>query len=115
MRSQYARVRLSLEGNCAGNDADLDCYRTRPLTAGDWPALPALLASAFWDQPPLVLLPRRRRDAAARLLVERTRTGQDGTLLETACFIGMEVDTGGRYHDVGAALVTLDPATTRAA
>jgi hypothetical protein len=116
VRPQYAHVVLSLDAcGCADGDP-LETSRARPLTNDDWAVLPALLASAFWHQPPLVLLPRGRREAAARLLIERTRTGQDGTLVETACFIGTEIDTVGQYHDVSAALVTLvDPATRRAA
>ena len=114
LRPHRAQVVLSLDAfRCDTEDSALETSRARPLTDDDWPMLPTLLASAFWEQPPLVLLPRRRREAAARFLVEQTRTGQDGTLVQAACFIGTEVDTGGHWHDVGAALVTLVDSVTR--
>lgn len=59
----------------------------RNLECADWPRLSRLLAVAFETIPPFCCLDVAPRRRAARCCLRSTRRGNDGVLLERACFV----------------------------
>src|SRR5262249_44747835 len=97
-----------LDLRCLGEPpGDLDDVELRALRDGDWPGLVPLFTAAFRDAQPFAGLDDTRRQEAAAQALERTRSGGDGPLIETACFVAAE----GLGELAGAVLVTLVPAT----
>ncbi len=77
----------------------------RPLHAEDWAGLPELLAAAFHHVPPFAALSEDLRLRAAAECLERTRAGDDGPVVEPACFLA---EHAGRADQVdGVVLITL--------
>ncbi|MDB5350603.1 MAG: acetyltransferase, gnat family [Planctomycetota bacterium] len=76
----------------------------RPLRDGDWEHFPALFSAAFDRVQPFAALDEDRSLEASRHCLDKTRTGGDGPLVPSACFVAVT-----REDDkvVGAALVTL--------
>src|SRR5262245_51315721 len=88
---------------------DTDEFRKshlRPLRESDWEALPRLFAAAFRTVQPFGSLADDERLAAASKCLERTRTGGDGPLLESACHVAMAEE---QERLCGAILTTLIP------
>jgi GNAT superfamily N-acetyltransferase len=75
----------------------------RPLQDDDWERLPKLFSAAFHRVQPFAGLADERRLVAARLCLEKTRSGGDGPLIAPACMVAVAEDD----HPVGAALVTI--------
>lgn len=76
----------------------------RGLREADWAMLPNLFAAAFHRAQPYASLSDAARAEASRSALDQTRTGADGPLLESACFIA---ERAGR--PCGAILPTLIP------
>jgi GNAT superfamily N-acetyltransferase len=94
---------LSLVGPTPWLVDDQDLATVRPLTEGDWDALPVVMASAFVTHSPFGLLPTHtERVAAAVSMVEATRRHYFGRLIEQACFVAVDRKGAGV---VGAALL----------
>lgn len=85
----------------------------KPLQPDDWPELALLFHSAFAEEPPLRDWGRGAA-RAARTILNYTRNGGDGPVVNAASFVAW---TNGRYAKesqelsrCGAAIVTLSPA-----
>jgi Acetyltransferase (GNAT) family len=105
-RPQSQRAVLDLRTASLPTDTPLPRRQStiRQLHSRDWPLLPRLLATAFDDIPPFAALPVDLRHEAAEDCIEHTRSGGDGSVLESACFVApAESNTG----LLGAALVTM--------
>jgi GNAT superfamily N-acetyltransferase len=76
----------------------------RRLQAEDWDALVPIFCGAFGAIQPFGSLDDDTLRKAAKTCLERTRTGQDGPLIEPACFVALE-----KERRVGAVLITLLP------
>src|SRR5437763_4329092 len=76
----------------------------RPLAAADWVALPRAFASAFEAVPPFSCLNTHDRLEAATASIHQTKSGGDGPVIESTCFVA-ECDE----RVVGAILVPLIP------
>ncbi len=76
----------------------------RPLRDEDWQAFPELFASAFHRVQPFAVLGRERALEASCACLEKSRTGGDGPLLPSACFVAVSKADN---EVVGATLVTL--------
>jgi GNAT superfamily N-acetyltransferase len=78
----------------------------RRLADRDWPLLTRPFAASFGRVQPFASLGDRRRLAAARACLERTRGGGDGPIILPACHVALSER---HQHPVGAILVTLVP------
>jgi len=78
----------------------------RPLAGADWTVLPKLFATAFERVPPFCSLNTHDCYQAAAAAIHQTKSGGDGPIIESACFVA-ECDEPPRV--VGAILVTLIP------
>lgn len=106
-RPRWYHALLDLATFAAPPDAGTsEKVRLRRLQADDWEDLPRLFAAAFRTVQPFGALGDEERRAAARDCVERTRTGGDGPLLESACHVAVADDRPGVC---GAILPTLIP------
>jgi GNAT superfamily N-acetyltransferase len=76
----------------------------RPLTDGDWDALPPLFAAAFHRIAPFALLDDASLLQAARDCLKYTRDGGDGPLVASSCRVAVDRRDG---EIVGGALITL--------
>jgi hypothetical protein len=81
-----------------------DAVPMRRLEADDWKKLEPIFAGAFHDIQPFGSLDDEARREAAKVCLERTRTGSDGPLIESACFVALD-----EKRCVGAILITLLP------
>lgn len=81
-------------------------WDVRPLPPGEITGLDRLFYSAFARQQPFASLDEDTGRKAGRECLRRTAEGEEGPLIEAACF-----QVFGRHFDgpVGAALVTLEP------
>lgn len=79
----------------------------QPLCVEDWDDLPRPFAGAFQRVQPFASLDDEARSRAAQDCLLRTRNGEEGPLIDTACFIAVRSEDGA---PVGAILVTLMPA-----
>jgi GNAT superfamily N-acetyltransferase len=88
--------------------ADAGRVATRQVSADDWDALAGLFSAAFRDRPPFLGLDDKKRGAAAHDILEHTRSGGDGPLIESAAHIAHL-----KNHDgpAGGVVVTLLPAS----
>jgi hypothetical protein len=80
--------------------------RLRPLAADDWERLSPVFAGAFHRVQPFASLNDEDRAEAARTCLRLTREGNDGPLIEPACFVAEDASNG---QPVGAVLVTIMP------
>jgi GNAT superfamily N-acetyltransferase len=87
---------------------DGDGVTTRRATAEDWKDLHKLFSVVFRDRPPFLGLDDRKRRSAARAILEYARTGGDGPLIESACFVAELCEHKG---PAGGVVVTLLPAS----
>jgi GNAT superfamily N-acetyltransferase len=78
----------------------------RPLRPDDWGPLVPTFAASFHGVQPYESLDDGARREAARQCLEATRGGEDGPLIEPACFVAVDADDG---RPRGAVLVTLIP------
>jgi len=78
----------------------------RPLEPSGWDDLVDLFAAAFRQREPFAGLDENQLAQASRQCLERTRTGNDGPLIEAACFQAFRPE-GKRA--IGAILITLVP------
>src|SRR5262245_34711144 len=85
----------------AGNGHTLSI---RPLATSDWNVLARLFATAFEAVPPFSALSTHDRLQAASAQIHQTKSGGDGPIIESACFVAESDD-----RVVGAILVTLIP------
>jgi GNAT superfamily N-acetyltransferase len=85
---------------------DGDRPPVRPVREDEWDDLAALFSAAFRDRPPLLGLDDAARRAAAREILEFTRTGGDGPLIPSACLVAECDRVGGA---MGGLLTTLTP------
>jgi GNAT superfamily N-acetyltransferase len=88
--------------------------RMRRLQGGELPELVPLFNAAFWNVQPFGSLSDARRGEAALQVLERTRTGGDGPLIEQACFMALSRDPKDKDDPSvaaarGAILITLLP------
>jgi GNAT superfamily N-acetyltransferase len=86
-------------------EADPDVI-VRPLSPDEIPRLGKLFAGAFQSVQPFESLDPATIDEAARSCLEQTRTGGDGPLVPSACFIARLRDF---ECDAGAILITILP------
>jgi hypothetical protein len=86
-------------------------FDVRPLADHDWPALLAPFAEAFRQVAPLSALKPEEMQAAARDCLNATRSGREGPLISSACFVATEGASSGKKSSnvVGAILTTLLP------
>jgi GNAT superfamily N-acetyltransferase len=78
----------------------------RPLQADDWDDLASLFGAAFYGIQPFGSLDDDPRRQAARVCLERTRSGGDGPLIDQASFVALDEE---RRERIGAILITLLP------
>lgn len=76
----------------------------RRLGVDDWDALVPIFRGAFHNIQPFGSLEDDALDNAAKTCLERTRTGQDGPLIEQACLVALDGE-----RRIGAILITLLP------
>ena len=82
----------------------------RPLAASDWERLPPVFANAFHQVQPFASLNESDRLEGARGCLRRTRAGDDGPLIEPACFVAeAQSEAEGGDGLLGAILVTVMP------
>ncbi len=105
-RPKYYHALLDLDAFAAAPEGVDPSICLRPLQVDDWETMVPLFAGAFERQQPFGGLERDERQAAARRSLERTRSGGDGPLIESAGFIALDGPAG---SPVGAILVTLLP------
>src|SRR5262249_2549144 len=79
-------------------------FLLRPLEPADWDDLPRLFAAAFRTVQPFGSLNEDDRLGAARHCLERTRSGNDGPLIERGCFVAQ---ARAEAHVCGAILLAL--------
>ena len=84
-----------------------DAVTIRPLTADDWPEMVSPFVGAFGQMPPLCQWRGAAPLRAARAILDWTRLGRDGPLVDAACHVA-ELDWRGATSIVGVALVTLE-------
>lgn len=106
-RYQSAMLRLDAFSPPTSPSSLLAEADLRPLQEGDWTCLPDLVAASFRNVPPLAALSEGLRLTAARDCVQRTRAGDDGSVVESASFVA--VDSGEARRLEGAVLITLIP------
>ncbi len=107
-RPKFYRALLSLQPGepVVEVDAQWD-IAVRPLGTEDWDGLAKSFSAAFWRVSPFSSMEDEARLQAARECLEKTRTGGDGPLIESACFVA--VDAEDESHTLGAILITLVP------
>ena len=81
--------------------------KIRALQDGDWAHLPQVFAAAFGSIPPLCGMEDEAATAAASSCLEKTRSGGEGPLVESACFVAFDDEA----RPCGASLITLGPDT----
>jgi GNAT superfamily N-acetyltransferase len=79
-------------------------FKLRPLHDQDWPELELVFAGSFRTIQPFGGLDEATMKEATHQCLERTRTGGDGPVIASACFVA-EQDK----HVIGSVLVTLVP------
>jgi ribosomal protein S18 acetylase RimI-like enzyme len=100
-RPRYFHAMLDLESAELPYPAEVPI---RPLRPDDWPELPALFMRAFTHQLPFSAVSAERQAETAQTAIEWTRTGGDGPIIESACFVALS-----GHQTIGAILVTLLP------
>jgi hypothetical protein len=78
----------------------------RSLKEDDWTAMPRLFAAAFERVPPFSGLNSHDRLQAATNAIHQTKSGGDGPLIDSACFVAEHEEPG---RIAGAILITLIP------
>jgi hypothetical protein len=90
----------------AALDGSRPLTRLRPLADADWAWMPRAFAAAFRHLQPFGSLDEGPRLEVARGCLERTRSGGDGPLIQSASFVAL---AGEDAQPAGALLVTLIP------
>ena len=106
-RPKYYHALLDLDAFAAappsGADPDI---RLRPFDEAEWETIVPSFAAAFERQLPFGGLSGDERVAAACKALERTRTGGDGPMIQTASFVALD---GAEGDPIGGILLTLLP------
>src|SRR5262249_27631422 len=84
---------------------DAAAVTLRPMRPTDWDALVPVFASAFFRQEPFASAGDEGRREAAVYSLNQTRNGEDGPLIESACFVAEDEQA----QPIGAIMVTLVP------
>jgi GNAT superfamily N-acetyltransferase len=106
-RPRFYHAVLDLDACAAAPPAGPDPeVQLRPLCAEDWQPLVPPFAAAFERQQPFGGLTRDERLEAVRHALERTRSGGDGPLIESASLVLLDGPDG---PVLGAILITLLP------
>lgn len=88
-RPIYYHAVLSLAERRCLPEADAEQVVLRPLQPTDWTVLPRLFSAAFREVVPFAMLPDRRRLAAVRDCLDRTRGGGDGPVVDGASLVAV--------------------------
>jgi GNAT superfamily N-acetyltransferase len=103
-RPRYYHAVLDLDPAPGFDGVDRE-LRIDPLEADDWVALGRIFVESFASVPPFGHLDETERALAAEDCLVHTRSGRDGPLLPSACFVARQSES----ETCGAILVTLMP------